>query len=133
LPTPAAEQREGRVIALVIKDLIESGRAVMLLDRPDRNRDRSDGLTVDAELEVDGERWAMEVTTSSGESLGHKLRGQFSRARALGYCTCLVVDQTGAPDLRMLAAVEQVEADAQASLDAIVLIREHDDVHWIRR
>ena len=63
MPTSAAERREDRVIELVIADLVRSRRVVTLLDRPDRNAERADGLTVDAELAVDEERWAMDVTT----------------------------------------------------------------------
>ncbi|HVB51589.1 MAG TPA: hypothetical protein VND89_07655, partial [Acidimicrobiales bacterium] len=68
MPTPAAEQREDRVIELVIADLVRTGRSVALLDRPDRNTQRDDGLTVDAELMVDGQRWAMDVTTLRWQS-----------------------------------------------------------------
>ena len=63
MPTPAAERREDEVIALVATDLLRSGSSATLLDRPDRNASRADGLTVDAEFAVDGERWAMDVTT----------------------------------------------------------------------
>ncbi len=63
MPTQAAEQREDRVVELVIADLVCSGKSVTLLDRPDRNALRNDGLTVDAEIMVDGQRWAVEVTT----------------------------------------------------------------------
>ena len=68
VPTAAAEQREDRVIELVIADLVRTGRSVALLDRPDRNTQRDDGLTVDAELMVDGQRWAMDVTTLRWQS-----------------------------------------------------------------
>ena len=243
MPTPAAEQREDRVIELVTADLVRSGRAAALLDRPDRNSERMDSLTVDAELAVDDERWAMDVTTlrwqqslegavqklqarlekefsaqlkaasrtlcvtchvstaetvirsivelarqavlsgrdqvrgdeaatlwpwspelgavevqpwlgqsanlreeivlSSGQPLAKKLRGQLSRARELGYRTCLAIDQHGSPDLKfganflplpgtIVAAVEEVEAEVGDSFDAVVLIREDDAVHWIR-
>jgi hypothetical protein len=244
MPTPAAGQREDRVIELVIADLLRSGCTATLVDRPDRNSDRIDGLTVDAELAIDEERWALEVTTlrwrqglegavqklesrlakefgaqleavgrtltltchvstdervvralvelvraavvsgqnqqrgdeaaslwpwapelgalvvqpwlsqtanvreeivlSSGDALGKKLRRQLSRARALGYRTCLALDQRGSTDLKfganflplpdtIVAAVAEVEADAGDSLDALVLIREDDRVDWIRR
>ena len=63
VPTPDATRREEQVVDLVISDLVRSGRSVTLLDRPDRHPDRADGLTVDAELSVDGQRWAMDVTT----------------------------------------------------------------------
>ena len=63
VPTPDATRREDHVVDLVISDLVRSGRSVTLLDRPDRNAERTDGLTVDAELLVDGQRWAMDVTT----------------------------------------------------------------------
>lgn len=63
MPTPDATRREDQVVDLVISDLIWSGSSVTLLDRPDRSAKRSDGLTVDAELSVDGQRWAMDVTT----------------------------------------------------------------------
>ena len=63
MPTPAAERREDEVIALIAADLIRSGRSASILDRPDRNSDRTDGLTVDAELAVDAELWALDVTT----------------------------------------------------------------------
>jgi hypothetical protein len=63
VPTPDATRREDQVVDLVISDLGRSGRTVTLLDRPDRHVDRTDGLTVDAELSVDGQRWAMDVTT----------------------------------------------------------------------
>jgi hypothetical protein len=244
MPTPAAERREDEVIALIAADLVRSGCSATILDRPDRNADRADGLTVDAELAVDAERWALDVTTlrwrqglegavqkvkarltrefgaqlkaagrtlvvhchvstdtevirslvelarqavisgqsqlredeeaalwpwlpelgavdvqpwlsqsanlkeevmlSSGEALGRKLRGQFSQARGLGYCTCLAIDQSGPPDLRfganflprpgtIIAAVEQVEATAGASFDVLVLLEERHTVQWLRR
>ena len=243
VPTPDATRREDHVVDLVISDLVRSGRSVTLLDRPDRNAERTDGLTVDAELLVDGQRWAMDVTTlrwrsglegaveklkvrlkrefgadldatgrtlvmtchvsadedvirslvelarsavmsgqnqerndeaaslwprtpelgavivqpwlgqsanlqdeivlSSGQPLGKKLRGQQSGARALGYRTCLAIDQRGAPDLRfganfmphpetIAAAVEQVEVEAGAPFDLLALIRDDDTVRWLR-
>lgn len=232
------------MIALVSADLLRSGSSATLLDRPDRNASRADGLTVDAELAVDGERWAMDVTTlrwhqglegavqklqarlkrefgaqpeaaewtlvvtchvsadekvvhslvelarqavvsgqsqdradeaaalwpwtpelgtvvvqpwlgqsanlreeivlSSGEPLGKKLRGQLKHAGELGYRTCLVIDQRGSSDLKfganflplpgtIVAALEQLEAVAGASFDILVLVREGDTVHWLRR
>lgn len=244
MPTPAAERREDEVIALVTADLLRSGRLATILDRPDRNPHRADGLTVDAELAVDDDRWAMDVTTlrwrsdlealvqklkgrienefgaglhnagqtltvtcdlspdeqairelvelarqaimsgqpqrrgheaarlwpwspqlgavdvqpwlgqsanlqdeivlSSGDPLRKKLRGQFSRARDLGYRTCLAVDQHGSPDLKfganflplpdtVSAALQQVEATAGTSFDIVVLVRDGNTVHWIRR
>jgi hypothetical protein len=63
MPTPAAERREDEVIALIAADLVRSGCSATILDRPDRNAGRADGLTVDAELAVDAERWALDVTT----------------------------------------------------------------------
>jgi hypothetical protein len=36
VPTPDATRREDQVVDLVISDLVRSGRAVTLLDRPDR-------------------------------------------------------------------------------------------------
>jgi hypothetical protein len=60
VPTPFAADREDQVVRLVISDLVGSGHAA---DRPDRNPSRSDGLTVDAELSVDGERWALDAMT----------------------------------------------------------------------
>ena len=232
------------MISLVTDDLIRSGRSAVLVDRPDHNPDRADGLTVDAELSVDGERWAMDVTTlrwrqdlegsvqklktrlehefgaqlraagrmlvltchvssdetvirslielarravtsgldrtsgdeaaallpsmpelglvevqpwlgqsanlreeillSSGEPITKKLKVQLSRARELGYQTCLAVDQRGSPDLKfganflplpdtIAAAVRQVEDDAEVSFEMVVLIRSDDRVAWIRR
>ena len=53
MPTPAAERRKDEVIALVSADLLRSGSSVTLLDRPDRNPSRADGLRVDAELAID--------------------------------------------------------------------------------
>jgi len=63
VPTSAAESREDRVIELVVAELVESGYAAELVDRPDRNRSRPDLLTVDAELSVGDERWALDVMT----------------------------------------------------------------------
>ncbi len=51
------------VVTLVVEDLIRSGGLAALLDRPDRNPDRTDGLTADAELSIDGALWAMDVMT----------------------------------------------------------------------
>ena len=83
VPTPDATRREEQVVGLVISDLVRSGRSVTLLDRPDRHPNRSDGLTVDAELSVDGQRWAMEVTTlrwrSGLEGAVEKLEVRFKR------------------------------------------------------
>jgi hypothetical protein len=84
-----------------------------------------------------------EIVLSSGQSLGKKLRGQLSGARALGYRTCLAIDQRGAPDLRfganfmphpetIVAAVEQVEVAARVSFDLLALIRDDDTVRWLR-
>ena len=244
MPTPAAERREDEVLALVTADLIQSGRSAALVDRPDRNPARADGLTVDAELSVDGERWAMDVTTlrwrrdlegsvqklkarlerelgaqlratsrtlvltchvtsdepvirtlvelarravvsgldqmlgdeaavlwpwspelgpvevqpwlgqaadlreeivlSSGEQITKKLQGQLSRARDLGFRTCLAIDQRGSSDLKfganfmplpgtIAAAVGQTEAAAKLSFDVIVLVGNDDTITWIRR
>jgi hypothetical protein len=244
MPTPAAKRREEQVIALITADLIRSGRSAALVDRPDGNPDRADGLTVDAELSVDGERWAMDVTTlrwrrdlegsvqklktrlekefgaqlratgrmlvltchvssdepvirslielarravasgldqtrgdeaavlvpsmpelglvevqpwlgqsanlreeillSSGEPFTKKLKGQLSRARELGYRTCLAIDQRGSPDLQfganvmplpgtIAAAVTHVENVAEVSFEVVVLVRSDDTVAWIRR
>jgi hypothetical protein len=38
-----------------------------------------------------------EIVLSSGQPIGKKLRGQLSGARALGYRTCLAIDQRGPP------------------------------------
>jgi hypothetical protein len=244
MPTPFAERREDEVIALIAADLVQSGYSATIPDRPDRNAGRADGLTVDAELAVDAELWALDVTTlrwhqglegavqkvkarltrefgaqleaagrtlvvtchvasdekvirslvelaqravvsgqsqrrgdeaaalwpwspelgavevqpwlgqsanlgeeillSAGEALGKKLRGQFSHARGLDYRTCLAIDQGGSPDLKfganflplpgtIIAAVEQLEAVAGESFDILVLLREGDIVHWLRR
>ena len=51
------------VVTLVVEDMIRSGGLAALLDRPDRNPDRTDGLTADAELSIDGALWAMDVMT----------------------------------------------------------------------
>lgn len=49
MPTQMAERREDEVIDLVTADLKRhSGQLATVLDRPDRNRHRADGLTVDA-------------------------------------------------------------------------------------
>jgi len=244
VPTSAAESREDRVIELVVGDLVESGYAAELVDRPHRNRSRPDLLTVDAELSVGDERWALDVMTlrwrpglegaveklearlerdfrsqldavnttlvvtghvsfdesvirplvelarlavesgqdqvrrdesaslwprsselgavevqpwlgttadvrqeviaSSGETLGRKLRKQLARARELGYRTALSVDQHGSQDLRfganflplpgtIIRAVEEVEEREKLSLDVLVLVRDDDSVHWVRR
>ncbi len=61
VPTADAEDREDRVVVLVVEALVSAGSDVVLLDRPDRNPDREDGLTVDAELCVDGKQWALDV------------------------------------------------------------------------
>lgn len=64
MPSHSACEREDQVVDLVIADLSQSGRLARVVDRPDRGQSRrADGLTVDVELEVDGERWAMDVTT----------------------------------------------------------------------
>jgi hypothetical protein len=63
MPTRTAEQREDRVVELVIGALVRTGHSVSLLDRPDRNSHRIDGLTVDAELAVNEFPWAVDVTT----------------------------------------------------------------------
>lgn len=98
MPTHAAEQREDRVVALVIADLVQSGRSAALLDRPDRNPNRVDGLTVDAELEVDGERWATDVTTlrwrkdleRAVDKLAAKLQGEFGAQLDAAHLTLVV-------------------------------------------
>ena len=85
-----------------------------------------------------------EILLSSGEAFAKKLRGQLSHARGLGYRTVLAIDQNGAPDLKfggnflplpgtIIAAVEQMESAAGASLDVLILVREDDTVHWLRR
>jgi len=63
MPTSAAEQREDEVISLLVVDLMRLGFTAAVLDRPDRNPDRTDGLTVDAELAVGHEVWAVDITT----------------------------------------------------------------------
>ena len=63
MSTLFAADREDQVVRLAISDLVGSGHAAELVDRPDRNPSRSDGLTVDAELSVDGERWALNAMT----------------------------------------------------------------------
>lgn len=64
MPTSAANAREDQVIRLIHESLLATGHNVVLVDRPDRNRpSRIDDLTVDAEFSVDGERWALDVTT----------------------------------------------------------------------
>lgn len=244
MPTPLAERREDDVIALVTASIRCSGQSVEILGRPDRNHRRGDGLTVDAELAVGGELWAIDVMTlrwrsdleasvkklerrleeefgtqldnanrtlivtchistdeqdiralvelarqaivsgqsrrrgdeaamllsrspqlgavevepvlgqsanvreeivlSSGEALKKKLRGQLSRARALGYRTCLAIDQRGSRDLEfganvlplpetVVAAIEQVEATVGTLCDILFLIQESDRVLWLRR
>lgn len=244
MPTPLAEQRENAVIDRVVDSLIRSGQLVTILDRPDRSHRGGDGLTVDAELAVGGERWALDVMTlrwqseleslvqklkrrledefgtqldnagktlivtchissdeqhiralvdlsrqtmgsgqsrrrgsevvslwsrspqlgavkvepvlgqsanvreeivlSLGDALKKKLRGQLSRARALGYRTSLAIDQRGAPDLEFRAnvlalpetvasAIERVEATVGTLCDILVLIQESDRVLWLRR
>lgn len=83
MPTPSAEVREDEVVGIVVSDLLATGHTAELLDRPDRNPDRTDGLTVDAELGVDGERWAMDVITlryaSELESIVAKLTARLKR------------------------------------------------------
>jgi hypothetical protein len=243
MPKPLATLREDQVIDLVLTELRRSGRSVDLLDRPDRNNKRDDGLTVDAEVLVDKEQWALDVTTlrwyprlegdvqritkrlekevgsqlrdmnrtlvltchvssdknkvnsiielavsavnsgedrrrgdevavlcdwspalgavevqpwlgqcenvreevvrSFGKSLANKLQGQFSRARELGYRTCLVIDQHGPPGTQfganflplpgtIITAVEQVEARMKASIDLLILVPGDDTVQWLR-
>jgi hypothetical protein len=64
VPTSFAHAREDQVVVdLILADLVNSGVAAEVIDRPDRNHERSDGLTVDAELAVRRERWAMDVMT----------------------------------------------------------------------
>lgn len=85
-----------------------------------------------------------EILLSSGDALRKKLWGQFSRARDLGYRTCVAIDQRGPRDLMfganslplpdtVAAAVEQVEATVGSSFDIVILIGYGDRVHWIRR
>ena len=76
MPTPSAETLEDEVVGIVVSDLLATGHTAELLDRPDWNPDRIDGLTVDAELGVDGERWAMDVITLSEPASGIKPEGR---------------------------------------------------------
>lgn len=64
MPSPAACEREDRVIELIIDNLSRSGREVNLKGRPDRlPADDTGGLTVDALLQIDEECWALDVMT----------------------------------------------------------------------
>lgn len=103
MPTPDAERREDAVVHLVELDLRESGRTVELLDRPDRHKRRSDGLTTDAVFRVDGSLWATDVTTlrwhhnleSRVRKLTSRLEREFGQElKATGmtlYVTCHVL------------------------------------------
>lgn len=83
MPTPTAERREDEVVALIVADLVRSGRSTTIIDRPDRNAGRADGLTVDAELVVDAEPWALDVTTlrwhQGLEGAVQKIRARLTR------------------------------------------------------
>lgn len=68
MPTPAAKAREDRVIDLLVEDLRKHDHSVTVLARPDRKVKNSAELTVDAELNVDDERWALDVTTLTWDS-----------------------------------------------------------------
>lgn len=61
MPTPSGEAREDEIVELVTSALAARGGVVELLDRPDRNPERSDGLTVDLELLIDDVKWAIDV------------------------------------------------------------------------
>lgn len=98
MPTPAAALREDRVIELVIDDIVRSGRSVALIDRPDRKAECNDCLTVDAELLIDGQRWAMDLTTlcwhseleDAVQKLTSRLTREFgSRLEAMGRMLCV--------------------------------------------
>ena len=110
MPTPDAERREDAVVHLVELDLRESGRTVELLDRPDRHKRRSDGLTTDAVFSVDGSLWATDVTTlrwhhnleSRVRKLTSRLEREFGQElKATGmtlYVTCHVLRDDSATE-----------------------------------
>jgi hypothetical protein len=68
LPTPEAEAREDEVIEIVLDSLVSAGVPARITDRPDRSRN-TPGYTVDAELEVNGVSWALDVMTLRWNSL----------------------------------------------------------------
>lgn len=84
-----------------------------------------------------------DILFSSGEPITKKLQGQLSRARDLGFRTCLAIDQRGSSDLNFGAnfmrwghdrpAVGQTEAAAKLSFDVVVLVGNDDTDTWIRR
>ena len=62
MPTEDAKRREDEVIDLVVRSLCDHGRRTVVVDRPDRRQSQKPGgLTVDVILEIDGEKWAMDV------------------------------------------------------------------------
>ena len=62
MPTEDANRREDEVIDLVVRSLCDHGRRTLVVDRPDRRQSQKPGgLTVDVILEIDGEKWAMDV------------------------------------------------------------------------
>jgi len=62
VPTPEAEAREDAVVELVRESLNAAGLAAELTDRPDRSK-ATPGYTVDAEFDVNGARWALDIMT----------------------------------------------------------------------
>ena len=83
LPTDAAIAREDWVVDLTVAAFASLGLDTTVIDRPDRSADRSDGLTVDAELLVSGVRWAVDIVTlrwrSQLESDVAKLKGRLMK------------------------------------------------------
>ncbi len=79
MPTSSGESREDEIVELVMSALAARGGVVELLDRPDRNRERSDGLTVDLELLIDEVRWAIDVMSLRW---GSELEGPVRKVKA---------------------------------------------------
>ena len=83
MPTPEAEAREDAVVDLVRDSLILASIAAEVTDRPDRSK-APPGYTVDAELSVNGARWALDIMTlrwnAQLESRTLKLAARLERA-----------------------------------------------------
>lgn len=136
MPTAAAEAREDEVVGIVVSNLVAGGRSAELVDRPDRNPDRADGLTVDAELRVDAERWAMDVITLRYDSqlesavgkLEARLKREFgaqldaggTRLSVLGY---VLTDETGNEGLVELARRALRSGEQEWSGDELAFVQ----------
>ena len=142
----SSDERVIRPLVDLAREAVVSGQSVRRGDEADQLRPWSPELGP-----VEVQPWLGqsanlrdEILLSSGEALARKLHGQFSHARGLGYRTVLAIDQNGSPDLKfggnflphpntIIAAVEQVESAAGILFNILVLVREGDTVHWLRR